>query len=117
MAAFAGWRLGVEITRKEKANRMCQGSTKVAAGDQEPNSESRAIAIAKAGVRTGEECAQLMSALVSAVVEGTMTPQVVNAACNAAGKLLKVVEMQYKYGSRGNEAAKRPFLLMAPDQE
>lgn len=39
-----------------------------------------------------------MSDLISDVIEGNMTPQVANAAVNAGGKLLKVVEMQYKYG-------------------
>jgi hypothetical protein len=39
-----------------------------------------------------------MSDLISDVIEGGMTPQVANAAVNAGGKLLKVVEMQYKYG-------------------
>lgn len=41
----------------------------------------------------------MMSAVLSDVVSGLLTPQVVNAACNAGGKLLKVHEMEYKYGS------------------
>jgi hypothetical protein len=47
-----------------------------------------------------------MSALMSDIICGRVTPEVGNAACNAGGKLLKVVEMQYKYGERvsgGNE--------------
>lgn len=46
-----------------------------------------------------------MSAMMSDIVESRVTPQVGNAACNAGGKLLKVVEMQYKYGvqGKGNE--------------
>ncbi len=39
-----------------------------------------------------------MSALMSDVIEGAVAAQVANAACNAGGKLLKVVEMQHKYG-------------------
>lgn len=39
-----------------------------------------------------------MSALISDVVESNVTPQIANAAVNAGGKLLKVVEMRFKYG-------------------
>lgn len=42
-----------------------------------------------------------MSALMSDIIEGRVTPGVGNAACNAGGKLLKVVEMQAKYGHKG----------------
>ncbi len=42
-----------------------------------------------------------MSALMSDIIEGRVTPSVGNATCNAGGKLLKVVEMQYKYGTDG----------------
>ena len=39
-----------------------------------------------------------MSGLISDVLEGRVTPGVCNAAVNAGGKLLKVVEMQERYG-------------------
>ena len=42
-----------------------------------------------------------MSALMSDLIEGRVTPQIGNATCNAGGKLLKIVEMQYKYGVDG----------------
>lgn len=41
-----------------------------------------------------------MSALISDVVESNVTPQIANAAVNAGGKLLKVVEMRFKYGQQ-----------------
>lgn len=40
-----------------------------------------------------------MSALMTDIIDGTVSPQVGNAACNAGGKLLKVVEMQLQYGA------------------
>jgi hypothetical protein len=40
----------------------------------------------------------MMSALISDVLDGRINPIVCNAAVNAGGKLLKVVEMQVKYG-------------------
>lgn len=39
-----------------------------------------------------------MSALMSDLIDGSVTPSVGNAVCNAGGKLLKIVELQYKYG-------------------
>lgn len=60
---------------------------------------SRSVEIASAGIHTGEQFARLMSALMSDIITGDVTPQAANATCNAGGKLLKVVEMQYKYGS------------------
>lgn len=85
-------------------------------GDKEDGAKpaaigSSAVSIAGLGVHTGEDFAKLMSALMSDVIMGTVTPDIANAACNAGGKLLKVVEMQYKYGSKAEERATRPFLL------
>ena len=60
----------------------------------------RSLAMAVNGVKTGADFAGLMSAVMSDLIEGTMTPAVGNAVCNAGGKLLKVVEMQHKYGTQ-----------------
>ncbi len=54
-------------------------------------------------IETGQDFARLMSALMSDVVSGRVDAPTANAACNAGSKLLKVVEMQYKYGSRSSE--------------
>lgn len=55
-----------------------------------------------------------MSALMSDIISGRVTPAVGNAACNAGGKLLKVVEMQYKFGTQsGNQGART--LMLAPN--
>ena len=59
---------------------------------------ARSVAIARRGIQTGQDFANYMSALMADVVEGKITPQVANAGCNAGGKLLKIVEMRYKYG-------------------
>lgn len=42
-----------------------------------------------------------MSALMVDVIQGSVSNGVCNAACNAGGKLLKVVELQYRYGTPG----------------
>jgi hypothetical protein len=53
-----------------------------------------------------------MSALMSDVIEGRIPPGTCHAACNAAGKLLKIAEMQIRYGTRQNGADKD--LVLAP---
>lgn len=78
----------------------------------DPKSASKSGAIATAGVRTGEDFANLMSALMSDIIEGAITPNVANATVNAGGKLLKVVEMQYRYGSPKTSPALT--LVLAP---
>lgn len=42
-----------------------------------------------------------MSSLMSDLIDGRVTPSIGNATCNAGGKMLKVIEMQYKYGTQG----------------
>ena len=59
----------------------------------------RSVAIAARGVKTSTDFAELMSAVMSDLIEGRLEPGVGNATCNAGGKLLRVVELQYRYGS------------------
>ena len=44
-----------------------------------------------------------MSGVISDLITGAITPQVGNAVCNAGGKLLKIVEMQHRYGVTGEK--------------
>lgn len=62
-------------------------------------SEPRSLSIAENGIATGNDFARCMSALMSDIIASRVTPQVGNAVCNAGGKLLKVVELQLRYGS------------------
>lgn len=64
-----------------------------------PTSEPRSLSIAESGISTGNDFARCMSALMSDIIASRVTPQVGNAVCNAGGKLLKVVELQMRYGS------------------
>lgn len=54
----------------------------------------------------------MMSALMSDVIEGNVTPQVANATVNAGGKLLKVVELQLKYGKPNTDGTTRRMDLL-----
>jgi hypothetical protein len=74
----------------------------------------RSLGIANRGIRTGFDFADLMSSLMSDIISGRVTPAVGNAACNAGGKLLKIVEMQYKYGTQGGTAGPRVLHLVSP---
>ena len=60
----------------------------------------RCLEVAEQGIQTGSQFAALMAALMADVIEGRVNAQTANAACNAGGKLLKVVEMQIKYAKR-----------------
>lgn len=64
--------------------------------DQEP----RCLPIAQDGIRTGAQFAGFMSALMSDLVDGRINANVGNAAVNAGGKLLKMVELQMRYGKK-----------------
>lgn len=59
----------------------------------------RCLAVAQEGIQTSPQLARYLSSLMSDVIEGTISPIVANAGVNAAGKLLKTVEMQQKYGT------------------
>lgn len=75
--------------------------------------EPRSLAIAEAGIGTGNDFARCMSALMSDIIASRVTPQVGNAVCNAGGKLLKVVELQMRYGSAKQPNGER-VLHLAP---
>jgi hypothetical protein len=69
--------------------------------------------VAARGISTGHDFANFMSALMSDLIEGRVTPAIGNAACNAAGKLLKVVELQFRYGTQVPGGQKVLQLAMA----
>jgi len=71
----------------------------------------KSLAIAERGVNTGAEFGNCMSALMADVLAGRITPSVGNAVCNAGGKLLKVVEMQQRWGTQKTEGGPRDLLL------
>ena len=60
--------------------------------------EARSLRIATGGIATAGEFKSFMSALMSDLIDGRVNANVGNAAVNAGGKLLKIVEMQLKYG-------------------
>jgi hypothetical protein len=73
--------------------------------------EPRSLAISERGINTGSDFSSLMSSLMSDIIAGRVTPGVGNAVCNAGGKLLKVVEMQYRYGTQSGNQGERVLML------
>lgn len=58
-----------------------------------------------------------MSALMSDLIEGSLPPEVGNAVCNAGGKLLKVVEMRFRYAQQIKQAEHPDLTLASPAKE
>jgi len=83
------------------------------AGGKSEEAKPRSLAVSERGIKTGADFASLMSSLMVDIISGRVTPAVGNAACNAGGKLLKVVEMQYKYGTQSGNQGDR-VLTLAP---
>lgn len=57
-----------------------------------------------------------MSCLMSDVLTGKVSPVVCNATVNAGGKLLKVIEMQHRYGSLSQDGRSKTLSLCDPDR-
>ena len=83
-------------TRSRKSSGNGHGHDAAAALVKPP----RSLALFEKGITTGHDFAAGMSALMSDVISGSVTPQIANAVCNAGGKLLKVVEMSHRWGKR-----------------
>lgn len=93
---------------------------KAGQGDHEGDPKAvgpQCLQIANRGIRTGEDFANMMSAMMSDIIAGRLPPSVANATCNAGGKLLKVVEMQYRYAPPPTGAPQRPSLILAAGEQ
>lgn len=88
-------------------------ATKTKRSQKVAKKQPHCLKIARRGIKTGADFAIMMSALMSDLVEGRVAPEVGNATCNAGGKLLKVVEMQYKYGTAGPGTGQKVLTLAA----
>ena len=87
---------------KGKVRRGTANSQRPATASTDP----RSLAIAQRGIKSGNDFADFMSALMTDIIDQRVSPGIGNAACNAGGKLLKIVEMQYKYGTTEENGGK-----------
>lgn len=75
--------------------------------------DAKSLEFSQRGVKTSADFANMMSALMTDIITGRVSPQVGNAVCNAGGKLLKIVEMQYRYGTPDGQQPKEKVLNLA----
>lgn len=68
-------------------------------------------AIARAGIGNSQNVKHLMSALIPDILEGIVDIASANAVCNATGKLLRMLELELKYGGSGKSVAPKALLL------
>jgi len=85
-------------------------------GNKKVSKKPRSLEVASNGIKTSSDFASMMSALMSDLIEGKVAPGVGNATCNAGGKLLKVVEMTYKYGTDNPRTNRRTLSLTLEDK-
>jgi hypothetical protein len=77
----------------------------------------QSLAIAERGVFTGQQFSALMSALMTDLLKGTVTPGIGNATCNAGGKLIKMVELNLKYGKQRADGGIKNLTLVTDEEE
>lgn len=77
----------------------------------------KSLDIAERGIRSSGDFRDLMSELMSDVIGGALSPQRTNAACNAGGKLLKMLELEYKYSNDPNTRSRRLAIAFDGDEE
>jgi hypothetical protein len=101
-------------TKKSSGNKQ----NKTASGKTAPQAKRavpKSLAFAEAGIHTAQQFAGLMSALMTDLLNGSVTPGIGNATCNAGGKLLKMVELNQKYGQAQVENGLKNMQLVTPD--
>lgn len=85
----------------------------MAATTQPTTTDAKSLEFSQKGIKTSADFANMMSALMTDIITGKINPQVGNAVCNAGGKLLKIVEMQYRYGTESGQQPKEKVLTLA----
>jgi hypothetical protein len=68
-----------------------------------PACESKALEIIDktGGIKTSRDFKNVMAALMEDLMRQSVEPRIGNAVCNAGGKLLKIIELEIKYGRLG----------------
>lgn len=71
-----------------------------------PTPAPRSVEIASSGIRTAHDAASFLSAIIGDVMTEAVPVRIANCGINAMGKLLKVAELQQRYGKvEGNQPA------------
>jgi len=75
---------------------------------------TRSLMIAKAGLRTGFDTINMLTATITDVLEEEITTSQAHVVVNAIGKVLKVVELQQRYGKAKADGRDRDLVLIGP---
>jgi hypothetical protein len=76
---------------------------------------TRSLAIARGGLKSGFDTINMLTATITDVLEEQITTNQANVVVNAIGKVLKVVELQQKYGKpKGDDGRDRDLVLITP---
>lgn len=70
------------------------------------------VALGRNGIKTTQDFANVMSALMTDVLSGEVSANKANAACNAGRQMLRAVELQLKYGTKVNETTNERTLKL-----
>ncbi len=99
------------VAEKNAANQVAS-----VGGKDAPEIEAaQSAAIASRGIRTADDAANFLSALIGDVMTGDVREKTANSACNAMGKLLKVVDMKHRFAGEPNaDGGPKPLKLADP---
>jgi hypothetical protein len=76
--------------------------------------QTRSLLIARQGLKTGFDTINMLTATITDVLEEEITTNQANVVVNAVGKVLKVVELQQKYGKPKEGGRDRDLVLIGP---
>lgn len=76
----------------------------------------KSVALGNAGIRTAQDFANVMSALMADVLSGQVSNGRANAACNVGRQMLRAVELQLKYGTEVNKTTGERTLRLVSGQ-
>jgi hypothetical protein len=87
----------------------------VAMPDRRPTPPAQSVGIARGGLTNGFDTINLLTATMTDVLEEAITTSQANVVVGAVRAVLKVVELQMKYGKpRANDPRDRDLILVQP---
>ena len=96
------------------AQQAAQTMTPASTPEKTPR-QTRSLGIARGGLRSGFDTINMLTATITDVLEEEITTNQANVVVNAIGKVLKVVELQQKYGKpKGTDGRDRDLVLINP---
>ena len=79
--------------------------------------EPRINKFATKGIKTSRDFANLMSALISDLIDKRVSSETGSAVCLAGGRLLRVIEMEYRFRGKGGAPVESQALTLADESD